>query len=393
MVVNTITRWDTEPYHARHYITNELRKRNTVLFIERPTHAGEIMKLILQGNLKELFIKRFRRIDDTFFVYRPYALFPPIFVNKVCLLTNAINQKLRALQINRILTKLNMRDDIILWNFDYAAAELPHSIANKLSLHYCCDEENWKNQPLLAQAEKKTVENVDLVFCVSYLLTQKLLNYNRNTHLSFLGVDTSHITSRKDFLVNKAKTEMAEIAHPIIGYSGVISDRLDFKILENLVKDNKNWNFVFIGFVGNINNFKKKFKYFIDAYDNVHYLGNKNPTEFMYYIEHFDVALVPFRKDLVVNRVLTANNKIFQYLLCGCPFIVTTAEGLIELPEHFYYTAERTEEYGRAIAAALENDSPALRKERTEYGLNSSWGRRIEDISNKIEEYLQGDTL
>ena len=388
IVINTVTRWDSEPYHARHYIANELRKHNKILFIESPTHALEIIRFIIQGDLKEIFIKRLRQIDDNFFIYRPYSIFPSLFVNKLCLLTNLINQRFIAFQITRILNKLDMGDDVILWNFNYTASKIPKYVDNKISLHYCCDEENLKENPILAEVEKQTVENVDLVFCVSHLLKQKMSKINKNTFLSYLGVDTGHKKIKDKFLADKASTEMSKIKQPIIGYSGVISDRLDFEILDNIARRNKNWNFVFIGLVGNINNFKKRFQKFVESHENVYYLGNKDPNEFMYYVDHFDVALAPFNQNLSLIKVLTACLKMFQYLLCGCPFVVTKVKGLIELPEDFYYTAETSEEYTKAIEIALKTDTPLLRKERSEFGLKSSWENRIEDISNKIEKYI-----
>lgn len=388
IAINTITRWDTEPYRARHYIANELRKHNKVLFIERPIHPLDLMR----GKLKDFLTKRIRKIDDNFFIYRPYSIFPAIFINRLCLLANAINQILIALQIKKVLNKLNMNENVILWNFDYKASETLKYVNNKVSLHYYYDEQNPTNNPIVAKVEKQTAENADMVFCVSYLLRQKMSKLNRNTFLSYLGVDTKHKELKDKFLVDKATAEMSKIKRPIIGYAGVISDRLDFEILDSIIKHNKDWNFVFIGLVGDINNFKEGFQKFIASHENVYYLGNKKQNEFMYYVDHFDVALVPFNINHPNVKMMTAVNKMFQYLLCGCPFVVTKCEGLIELPENFYYSAETCEEYTKAIEAALKNDTPILKKQRTEFGLKCSWENRVKDISNVIEEYLYEQT-
>ena len=75
---------------------------------------------------------------------------------------------------------------------------------------------------------------------------------------------------------------------PIIGYFGVIDERMDMAALEALATSHPEWNIVMLGPVVKIDPGE------LPQAPNLHFLGMKDYQELPSYLAYFDVALVPF---------------------------------------------------------------------------------------------------
>ena len=117
-----------------------------------------------------------------------------------------------------------------------------------------------------------------------------------------------------------------DLGHPIVGYSGALAKWFDYDLLSQAAKRYPGFSFLLLGadYDGSLKRSK------VLRLPNVFYLGMKNYSELFKYVWRFDVGIIPF----LVNDITLATSpvKLFEYLACGKPVVVTN------LPECRHYS-------------------------------------------------------
>ena len=106
-------------------------------------------------------------------------------------------------------------------------------------------------------------------------------------------------------------TDQAEIAHPRLGFFGVIDERFDTQLLDEVAARRPDWQFVMVGPVVKIHPES------LPARSNIHYLGSKTYQQLPEYIARWDVALLPFAQNESTRFI--SPTKTPEYLAAGKP--------------------------------------------------------------------------
>ena len=77
-----------------------------------------------------------------------------------------------------------------------------------------------------------------------------------------------------------------------IGYLGSIDERLDFDLLEHLIRTMPDKHFLFVGRIMVSGKHRK-----LEAYPNTTFLGARPPAQLANYVAGFDACIIPFRKN------------------------------------------------------------------------------------------------
>jgi len=107
-------------------------------------------------------------------------------------------------------------------------------------------------------------------------------------------------------LVNSEKPkDLENIPKPIIGYLGIIQQRIDIDLLEYLAQKNPDKSFVLIGPLWPVY-FRKLRKPAIEIkrlekYKNIYLLGRKKYQQTPVYINNFQVAICPHKIDKFIK--------------------------------------------------------------------------------------------
>lgn len=183
------------------------------------------------------------------------------------------------------------------------------------------------------------------------------------------GVDVEHFKNKTEHVPNSMK----DLKHPIIGYEGVIQDRLDIGLVRYLAQKNPDKSFVFVGWLwrGLDEIINREF----GNLENVRFVGRKTYDELPDYMHLFNVAIIPHR----VNEFTKTMNplKIYEYLACGKPIVSTNVSGVEEF-KNFIKVSENKEEFNQYINEVLEGDSEELGLGRIEEAGKHSWESRVE---------------
>jgi len=212
----------------------------------------------------------------------------------------------------------------------------------------------------------------DVVLANSPFMVERAASLGVRAHLVPNGVELQHPADELGI-----PPDLATIPPPRLGYSGNLSSRLDLELLEFLVRQRPDWNFVFIGSAHLDRRVLE-----LRRHKNVHFLGVRPYPEVRRYIKHFDVALLPHARDRLSRSMHPL--KVPLYLALGVPVAATDVENLGNL-RHFVETASEPPAFlaacERLLAEGRSPSVPDLRRVLMEY----DWSRRAEEILQLIE--------
>lgn len=363
-----------------------LGKTNRVLYVN-PPHTIKVLTDAIRGKeklpLKTILglKKRVTKATDTkgdIYVLRPPMNLTINFLPKGKLYNTLLryNSWLVRKSIKKALRQLNMQDGLI--NFISLNPWLGLENANKLNeallIYHCYDEvagARWlgKHGPYL---EKELMRKADAVIVTS----QGLYDAKKNL-------------AKKCFLVRNAVNALLyskgfhEEMHgkKIIGYIGSIDRRLDYKMLQYLVNELSDFEFVFIGRSRGDNEGIALLRHF----KNVKFEGAKNVHELPDYLQTFSMGIIPFQMNDYNKNIYPL--KINEYLAAGLP-VVTTNFSFLDDFKNTVSIARNKEEFKKYILEELKNDTVEKKYYRKKVAFSNSWenrGEEISDVINKLE--------
>jgi glycosyltransferase involved in cell wall biosynthesis len=276
--------------------------------------------------------------------------------------------------INKLMKKLGFTPgETVLWSYN---AFLPQVYDLEVKTKVFDAVDNWSHHASYKQKAKKLEQNyqlidkkADLIFTVSEGL--KDLFTNKQVHWVPNGIDLEKFKQ-----VSQAKLEYKK---PIIGYVGTIQERLDFDLIEQVLKDHQQKSFVFIGPVWK--GVEKKVDALKKAYSNIHFLGRRAYTEIPAYLAAMDVTIIPHRIDDFINS--TNPMKMYDYLAAGKPVVTTPGAGTEDFSE-VLSIQESAEAFSKAIERELVQDSQDKQQKRKQTVEAHQWSERV----NRMMKYL-----
>jgi len=172
---------------------------------------------------------------------------------------------------------------------------------------------------------------------------------------------------------------------PVIGYVGAFNYRLDFDLLESLIKRNSQWFFVFVGkFINDIEGerTKHRLKLLFD-YPNVMMISSVEKRYIPGIIKQFDVAIIPYDMSIEFNR-LCYPMKLLEYFYMGKPVISTDIRELEQFPK-FVKIGKTASEWEYHIRALLTKPWPKKNQyEERQLALANSWNMKLKRIITLI---------
>lgn len=272
--------------------------------------------------------------------------------------------------------------DFVVWSYFPFVAPYLKNLGQKLTVFEAVD--NWllhssytKQKNNLTAAYKIIKDEVDLIFVVS----ENLLNFfddQSNVYWIPNGVDIKHYT-KKFPLINR---DIADIPKPIIGYIGVIQEKVDLDLVEYLAQKNQDKSIVLVGPVWNEQDTQRTR---LEKYDNIYFLGYKKYAEAPMYIQQFDIGIIPHKQTGFASS--TNPMKTYEYLACGLPVVASQNIGT-ENTKDMITVAQNKEEFNLKIDELLKNNSAEDKLKRQEFVRRFSWhntvNKMLDLIANKL---------
>ena len=161
------------------------------------------------------------------------------------------------------------------------------------------------------------------------------------------SIDFAHFSSARK--PQPDPSDQRALSNPRIGFSGVIDERFDYKLLTELAERRPEWQFVLLGPIVKID------RALLPSKPNVHYLGMKAYKELPTYFSNWDVAILPFA--LNESTKFISPTKTPEYLAAGLPVVSTPIRDVIRMygSKEFVQIADSAQAFETAIEQALTN--------------------------------------
>ncbi|MGI2026776.1 glycosyltransferase [Endozoicomonas acroporae] len=361
--------WGGLPSSTQHLISH-LMKRHRVIWVNSigmrsPQFSFRDIKRVWQKMLAML--KRNSEPAQT-----PSEQIPPIIINPRVLpfhrskRVRLLNKRLLLKDINRAIEQEGF-DQVILWLSLPTAVDMVGSLNERASIYYCGDDFeglDGVDHTMVKPLEQELAEKVDLILVVSKTLARKFTH--PNTIILPHGVDYPLFSSPA------ARPNDLPENGPIAGFYGSISAWLETDILAQSAIALPSWQFVFIGDI-------KTDVSSLQALPNVHFLGARPHHLLPSYIQHWNVAMLPFRN----NKQIAACNplKLREYLASGTPIAATSFPAVREY-ENLLAIQSPKEPFSRVILRANElREEKASRQNRV---ATESWQHRATQLEALI---------
>ncbi len=175
--------------------------------------------------------------------------------------------------------------------------------------------------PQLAVLESLLLDRADVVFTGGASLQRAAEHRHSNIRCFPSSIDVGHFgTARRGRL--RDPEDQAGIAHPRIGYFGVIDERLNLGMVADMAAARPDWHFVMVGPIAKI-----------EASDlpqapNLHWLGGKSYADLPRYLAHWDIGFMPFALNEATRFI--SPTKTPEFLAAGLPVLSTPIHDVVE---------------------------------------------------------------
>ncbi|HSI42156.1 MAG TPA: UDP-galactopyranose mutase [Xanthobacteraceae bacterium] len=209
----------------------------------------------------------------------------------------------------------------ILWFYSPMMYPFAAHIPAAAVVYDCMDElSNFRfAPPALRDNERRLMQRADLVFTGGFSIYQAKRDQHRNIHLFPSSVDCDHFATARSPLA--APADQADLPGPVLGYYGVIDERIDLPLIAAVAAARPHWSLVMIGPVAKIDPEE------LPRAQNIHYLGIKDYADLPAYLAGWDAALMPFAINDATRFI--SPTKTPEYLSAGKSVVSTPVADVV----------------------------------------------------------------
>lgn len=365
LLVFSHLRWDFVFQRPQH-LMSRFAKRRRVIFFEEPGHATS-GDSYLEMSLPQPGV----------LVCRPHTPSDkPGFHD----------QQIPYLQ--ELVQKLVSREglsDYALWFYTPMALPLIQSLEPRAIIYDCMDELSaFANAPLqMLQREAALLKAADIVFTGGPSLYRAKKDRHSNAHCFSSSVDAQHFGSARGAVDEPA--DQYGIAHPRLGFFGVIDERIDLDLLAKLADERPGYNIVMLGPVVKIEPAT------LPQRANLHYLGQKDYAELPAYLAGWDVCLLPFALNNSTRFI--SPTKTLEYMAAAKPIVSTPITDVAESYADVVYIAQGAD-FIAACDRALDEDAATRQEQQKKMAAvlaNTSWDATAERMSDVIAAAIEAN--
>jgi hypothetical protein len=365
LVVFSHLRWNFV-YQRPQHLLSRLAQRWRVIFVEEP---------MLRAGQNEL--ERFDPAPNVQ-VWRPHVTgdAPGFHDDHLPALQRMVADAMAEEQVT----------DYWVWFYTPMALPMATDLSPRGVVYDCMDELTlFKHAPRqLVQRENALFKMADLVFTGGPSLYNSKRSRHPDVHCFPSSVDAAHFAR-----IEGEHPLLAGIAHPRLGYCGVIDERLNLDLIDGMAQRHPEWQIVMVGPVVKIDPAT------LPQRPNIHWLGQQSYDDLPRFISNWDVCLLPFALNDATKFI--SPTKTLEYMACGRPSVSTSIKDVVEPYGHVVSIADTVEDFTAACEAILAR-SPDERKahgaQLAEIVARTSWDATAQAMGELIAalDQLRVDT-
>jgi glycosyltransferase involved in cell wall biosynthesis len=273
-------------------------------------------------------------------------------------------------------------DSPVQWFYDPMAVEAHLGHHNACATVYDCMDELSQFKfapPALIEREARLLKAADVVFAGGRKMWQSKSRHNSNAHFYGCGVDVVHFGKAR-LSSTALPEEVRDLEGPILGYFGVVDERLDYDLIGKLAAARPDWHIVMVGPTAKVDPAE-----FPQA-PNLHWLGGRDYSQLPAYTKAFDVALMPFALNEATEYINPT--KALEYMATATPIISTPVPDVVSNFATVVKISENSNEFVElCVAQACQIDKIAVER-GLKMANENTWDAIVAKLEKHIEEAI-----
>ena len=365
IIVHSHLRWDFV-WQRPQQLLSRFALRNEVLFVEEPIYCDDVADPRLELSLPQPR------------VHRAVPLLPASFRGAY----DASIAEIREL-VRRHIAADGPSARPIHWFYTPMPAPAMIGAFDERAVVYDCMDElsKFRFAPReLVDRERYLMAQADVVFTGGYRLWQSKSKYHANVHFFGCGVDVAHFASARSANLQLPR-EIAALEKPVIGYYGVIDERIDYDLLGHLAESLPEAALVMVGPVVKVDPSE------LPQAPNIYWLGQRQYAELPAHVKGFDVCLMPFALNEATEYINPT--KTLEYMAAGKPIVSTAVSDVVHNFTPVVAVAHSPQEFVTAVRAAIEAPSAELIARGLEQARANSWESIVARMKRIIRDAVR----
>lgn len=355
IVVFSHLRWNSVTQRPQHLL-KRLSVHHPILFVEEP----------IDHDTKVKGTANIEQVEENITVFQPRIGW------------ESMTQELAPMLEDQFL-EMGISDPI-LWFYSPMFIDIADTLSYSKIVYDCMDELSaflGAPQSLLSK-EEKLLQLSDVVFTGGKSLYESKRQRHANVHCFPSSVDEKHFKK-----VFKSSTpipaDISAIKPPVVGFYGVVDERLDLSLIDQIALKRSEVSFVIIGPVVKIDPAS------LPVRKNIHYLGKKDYADLPSYLKAFDIAMMPFALNNATRFI--SPTKTLEFMAAKKPIISTAIYDVVRDYSEVVSIVSSVEAFSTAITEYLEEtESQCSKRERKQEAViaKTSWDRTASAMQRLI---------
>lgn len=272
--------------------------------------------------------------------------------------------------------------DAVAWFYTPMALPLLGALPARAVVYDCMDELSAFEfaPPQLLQREAELLQRADLVLTGGPSLYKAKRSRHGNVHCFPSAVDVAH------FAPVGERVDDSDIAHPRLGFFGVIDERLDIGLISALAQAEPGWHIVMVGPVVKIDPAA------LPRAANIHWLGQQPYAALPALVQGWQVCLLPFALNAATRFI--SPTKTLEYMAAEEPVVSTAVNDVVTLYGDQIRVAGDTESFIAMCRAALAEDTEQrwIRIATMRAAVaRISWDRTVDAVRSLVDAAARGE--
>jgi glycosyltransferase involved in cell wall biosynthesis len=271
-------------------------------------------------------------------------------------------------------------DNPLLWYYSPMEAGWSLDCFEGQAIVYDCMDElsQFKGAPAeLIENERRLMEAADVVFTGGYELWMKKSKQHDNCHFFGCGVEYEHFSQAQE-AAKPIPEDVKNVEGPIIGWFGVVDERMDYDLLRKAAELRPDWSFVIVGPVVKVDPAS------LPQAENLHWLGGRDYKVLPDYCRAFDVCMMPFALNEATEYINPT--KALEYLATGRPVVSTPVRDVVRQYSDSIFIAKSAEDFVACCEKALHHPDAHMIAKGMERAREAGWERTVEKMQELIVE-------
>lgn len=271
----------------------------------------------------------------------------------------------------------------LVWLYTPLALPLAQRLFPSVMIYDVMDELSaFKDAPPeLLDWEAAAYRCVDVVFTGGPSLYRAKRSRHSNVHCFPSSVDTAHFSQARHSHIDHST--QAKLPQPRLGFFGVIDERIDLALLDQIAQRQPTWQLIMVGPVTKIplNDLPRQ--------PNIHYLGQQPYELLPAFLAGWDVCLLPFARNESTRFI--SPTKTLEYMAAGKPIVSTSITDVVEPYGDIVYIGDTADDFLSACDSAL-HQTAAIKRQRLNKMQNilmhTSWDNTAMAMTQQIYKVM-----